>query len=83
MSFTAAHRLREQEDGRTRARTTQMPERAVHPREHAGGEKVLVEKLRTIDLSFEQCVEAEHRGCRSAAKTDGRGLQRAWSDIGW
>ena len=60
--LTAAHRLREQEDRRASSRAAQMPERAVHQREHAVGEEVLVEEFRTINLPFEKRIEVQNGG---------------------
>ena len=66
--LAAAHRLREQEDRRTCARAAQMTERPIHQREHAVGEVVLLEELRTIDLALEEGIEVENRGATVSGK---------------
>jgi hypothetical protein len=57
-----------------------MPEGPVHKCQHPGGEVVFLEELGTVDLPFEEGVEAENRsapvGCENGRARGAVGLER-------
>jgi hypothetical protein len=53
-----------------------VPKRTINQGHHAIGEVVLVEKLGTVNLTLEECIEAENRGPAVSGKDGGSGIAK-------